>query len=662
MPSLAGDILNRVRRLPKPTGAAEALQPIFEAVSNGMHAVDDAGERQPGLGRIDIDIVMAASPGDHEFIVTDTGVGLDPDRFNAFLTTDTDFKSNRGGKGIGRLLWLDAFHAITVTSTYQEDGRLFRRRFEFALARDEQVQHHVVEELPAGSAPFGTTIRFRGLRGTAYQSKFPTRADTVIRHFGSHFLAEFILGRSPPVTVTIGERSVEFPAAIRDLLVEERGGSDVTTDDFGELHVDHFIFNKDASADFDGNHQLHLIANGRTVSTRKIDGLVGLGRFGDDGRSVYHGCVTGDFLDERVNQERTNFNFSEEVADQITKACSRAVSEQAIGREVAAFDATRLENMQAFLSEYPSFGFAAPGELLEKTPRNAVKAEQFAAALIPTRIRRDVDRNRRVQDVVAKLGSGEALSGDFADLVRRAADDVKAEEQRQLTEYVLRRKLVLNVMDLLIGRVREMAGAPDAFHLEETLHQFICPMRVRGDDPSRLEVSDHDLWVVDERLTFAKYFASDVAVSQLIADATSTERPDVVIWDRLHGLGMDGDEPLKRVMLVEFKKPGRRDYDERYSPLNQVSRYLTQLANGEVEGLNRQRVRLAADCVFYCYVVADIVGALDVHTSAWKTTADGRGRWTELSGRFRGSIEIIEWADLVKDARARNAVFIELAR
>lgn len=84
--------------------------------------------------------------------------------------------------------------------------------------------------------------------------------------------------------------------------------------------------------------------------------------------------------------------------------------------------------------------------------------------------------------------------------------------------------------------------------------------------------------------------------------------------------------------------------------------------NGEIEGLNRQRVRLAPDCVFYCYVVADIVGNLDVHTSAWKTTADGRGRWTELSGRFRGSIEIIEWADLVKDARARNAAFIELAR
>ena len=662
MPSLAGDIINRVRRLPKPTSAAEAMQPLFEAVSNAMHAVDDAGDRPEGVARIDVDITLASNPGEHEFIISDTGVGLDGPRFAAFLTTDTDFKSNRGGKGIGRLLWLDAFDSITVESTYRDETGLFRRRFTFTLTRDEQVQQHVTEELATGTSEIGTVVRFRGLRGTAYQSKFPTRPETVIRHFGSHFLAEFILGKSPPVNVTIGQRSAAFPADIRDMLIEERGRSDVTTDEFGQLHVDHFIFDRAASADFEGNHQLHLIANGRTVSTRKIDGLIGLGRFGENGQSVYHGCVTGDFLDERVNQERTNFNFGEDVTDQITKACARAVADEAIGIEVAEFDAGRLETMQSFLSEYPSFGFASPADLLSRTPRNAVKAEQFAAALIPTRIRRDEDRNRRVQDVVAKLGSGEALPGDFADLVRAAADEVKAEEQRQLTEYVLRRKLVLDVMDRLISRVRAVAESEDAYHLEETLHQFICPMRVRGDDPARLEQSDHDLWVVDERLTFAKYFASDLPVSQLVTGATSTERPDVLIWDRLHGLGMDGDEPLKRVLLIEFKKPGRRDYDERYSPMNQVSRYLTQLVNGEVEGLNRQRVRLASDCVFYCYVVADIVGALDIHTSAWKTTADGRGGWTELSCKFRGSIEIIEWADFINDARARNAAYIQLAR
>jgi hypothetical protein len=41
MAELVGDVKNRVRRLPKPSSIADGLQPIFEAVSNGMHAIMD---------------------------------------------------------------------------------------------------------------------------------------------------------------------------------------------------------------------------------------------------------------------------------------------------------------------------------------------------------------------------------------------------------------------------------------------------------------------------------------------------------------------------------------------------------------------------------------------------------------------------------------------
>lgn len=216
--------------------------------------------------------------------------------------------------------------------------------------------------------------------------------------------------------------------------------------------------------------------------------------------------------------------------------------------------------------------------------------------------------------MVAQLGSDSPLPADFAEAVRQAADEVRAEEQRQLTEYVLRRKLVLDVLEVLIRRVREIESGKDDYHLESTLHQFICPMKVRGDDPTKIETTDHDLWIIDERLAFSRYFASDVQLSSLLQGSKSGERPDLFIFDRLHGLGYDEGDPLRRVMLVEFKKPGRKDYDDNYSPMIQITRYLNELVGGRVESYQQQRVRIAADCVFYCYVVADIVGMLDVHT------------------------------------------------
>jgi hypothetical protein len=397
--------------------------------------------------------------------------------------------------------------------------------------------------------------------------------------------------------------ATNFPEEIQNLRIEDRGVTVIETESFGKLELASFGCHKAASANFDGLHQMHLVANGRTVTTRKIDGLIGIGRFGPNDDSVYHGCVTGEFLDERVNQERTQFNFDESIVEEIVRNCAEFSRDHAIKDEVAEFDRQRLGTMREFVDEYPSFAFEGAEELLSRTPMNAIKAEEFARALIPIRIRRDQERNKTIKKIVATQD----------------------------------------------------------FQLESTLHQFICPMKLRGDDPTKVEESDHDLWIIDERLTFTKYFASDVPFTQIVANEDSRRRPDLFIFDHLHGLGADGEDPLKRVMLVEFKQPGRRDYDERYSPLNQISEYITRLKNGEIEDFQQGRVRIAEDCVFYCYVVADIVGRLDVHTSAWRTTANGRGRIHELQGKFRGIIEIIEWADLIADARLRNHAFLHAA-
>jgi hypothetical protein len=662
MTSMRGDIVNRVKRLPKPAQAAEALQPVFEAVSNSLHAVEDAfGEEYQKQGRITVTITSPRTPSDIEIIVSDNGVGLGPERFEAFCTTDTDHKISRGGKGVGRLLWLDAFTRIKVVSIFHDQAKSFRRSFTFRLDTQDQITDEALEELADATSPTGTAVTLKGLRDNAYQTKFPSQPATIIKHFGSHFFADFILGRSPSVVVDIDGNSTAFPEEIQNLKIEDRGTATIETTEFGPLSLASFVCHKAASANFDGLHQMHLVANGRTVTTRKIDGLVGIGRFGPEEDRVYHGCITGEFLDERVNQERTQFNFDESIVEQLVRECSEHVRTNAIHEEIGEFDTQRLGTMRDFVQEYPSFAFEEAQELLNRTPKNAVKAEQFAQALIPIRIRRDKERNATIQQIVAQINGSEELPADFAAAIRKAASEIKAEEQRQLTEYVMRRKTVLDVLTVLIRRIRERANGTQDFHLESTLHQFICPMKLRGDDPSKVERSDHDLWIIDERLTFTKYFASDVPFTQILEGEDSTRRPDLLVYDRLHGLGAEGEDPLKRVLLVEFKQPGRRDYEERYSPMNQISEYITRLKNGEIEDFRNSRVRIADDCIFYCYVVADIVGKLEIHTNGWRTTSSGRGRIQELGGKFRGIVEIIEWADLIGDARLRNHAFINAA-
>lgn len=121
-------------------------------------------------------------------------------------------------------------------------------------------------------------------------------------------------------------------------------------------------------------------------------------------------------------------------------------------------------------------------------------------------------------------------------------------------------------------------------------------------------------------------------------------------------------KPLRTMMIVEFKRPGRRDYKEAEDQIEaQIVKYLGQLRGGELESFDRTRIRVAEDCIFHCYVVADIVGDLEQQLSNWETTANGEGRIRPLKNHYRGSIEVIQWQDLVNDAWDRNRATLHAA-
>ena len=145
-----------------------------------------------------------------------------------------------------------------------------------------------------------------------------------------------------------------------------------------------------------------------------------------------------------------------------------------------------------------------------------------------------------------------------------------------------------------------------------------------------------------------------------------------MIWDYAVGMGVtdpeknadhiDMSEPLTKVMIVEFKQPGRRSYAKAEDQVEQqIIKYLAQLKGGQIETFKRERVRIASDCIFHCYVVADIIGDLELQLSGWETTANGQGRIRPLKNEYRGSIEVIQWQDLVNDAWQRNKAMLYAA-
>ena len=117
---------------------SHGLYPLFEAVVNSIHAIEENGKP----GTITVTIQRATAQPDVEgagpisygriegFTVVDTGVGFNARNFVSFETMDSRTKAALGGKGVGRLMWLLAFERARVSSIFEEDGKRWRRQFE----------------------------------------------------------------------------------------------------------------------------------------------------------------------------------------------------------------------------------------------------------------------------------------------------------------------------------------------------------------------------------------------------------------------------------------------------------------------------------------------------------------------------------------------------
>lgn len=661
MTSLRPNIVKRIDRLPKPKNVAAAMQPLFEAISNAIHSVQSRfAETVSHDGKIHVTVNTNRNKDQVWATVEDNGLGLDEKNWDAFTETDTDNKISIGGKGVGRLLWLDCFQKISVVSTFKAKDGMERRTFDFVLKQEDQIQNEKVEPVGSTDNP-SFFVRFDGLRDNGYMSNFPGRDSFVFQHLTSHFLPTFIGKKCPQISVYVGDETRHYPAEIDNIVHRKTADIRLETDDYGLLLLTLMECDKVASADLKGHHFVHFIAHDRTVQSQSIDGKLGLKYFGDNGDRVFHAILTGEYLDKNVNQERTAFMFEDVVLDRIINDVCTSHIEEFLKEPLEKLGGEQREKIEQITESYPSVAFGDTDELQAKIPSGELKEEAIYGHLARERFRRDQRQAEKIKSVLSRLRGGEADAAAFSAAITEAGAAIEDAEQRSLAEYIVRRKVVLDFIEILLEKVRDDTR-DSSYQREDILHSFICPLRVNTieDGTKKVEsASSHDLWIIDERLTFAQYFSSDVEFSTLSQAVESDERPDVLIFDYVHGLRQT-EEPSK-VLLVEFKRPGRTSYADNENPQSQVERYVRQLQSGGLSDVRGRPIKLDDRTVFHCFIVADIVGKLDDWTYSWQRTADGRGRLYQPQSGFRGSIELIGWDALLGDARARNQAFFDRA-
>ena len=149
-------------------------------------------------------------------------------------------------------------------------------------------------------------------------------------------------------------------------------------------------------------------------------------------------------------------------------------------------------------------------------------------------------------------------------------DDIKKSD---LANYVFHRKVILDILQKAICR-----GQDGKYAREDLIHELIMPMRKISND---IRLDSCNLWLIDERLAFHDFLASDKPlVSMEITGSEESRRPDICalnVYDDPILVNDDQNLPLASIVVVEIKRPMRNDAtagEEEKDPVEQALGYL----------------------------------------------------------------------------------------
>lgn len=142
------DVSGKIRE--KKLSFNNTLLPLFEAVDNAIHAIQE--DEDSILGNIEIEVVRSKQTSIEfenstsltpveDFIITDNGVGFNEENYESFNYAHSTYKLHKGGKGIGRFVWLRAFRKVEVESVYRSNGSLMKRTFNFESTKTGVENH-----------------------------------------------------------------------------------------------------------------------------------------------------------------------------------------------------------------------------------------------------------------------------------------------------------------------------------------------------------------------------------------------------------------------------------------------------------------------------------------------------------------------------------------
>jgi hypothetical protein len=651
IPLLKTSLIGKVNNLPQ--FKTEALLPVFEAVVNSIQAIEEYGNLQDGkiIVKINRDGQNCLPGLDQEkqkiigFEIIDNGVGFNEVNYDSFLTSDTTHKLAKGCKGIGRFFWLKAFDRIEISSIYYHNQETKKRSFEFTkeygIRPDENIEVEAQRETIVKLIGFQEEYR---KQPSAYKT-----TEKIAQRILEHCLSYFISDKSPSIIVKDEDESISlneiFDEVLRNITTEK---IDICGEIFEISHIKLYsTYNK--------MHNLVLCGRSREVKSFNISNLLGTSaQFDEDDRKfIYSAYISGDYLDKHVSQNRIDFEIPSTL-DLLTSDFPVSIDNlknEAINRSKTFLS----DHLDALINKIKERTF----NYVEKKNPTLRSVLQYCPEIYdeidPNSSDEKIDevlykykgkaefqiRNKSKKLLKTQASSVDEITQEYAEINEK----IESFQKDQLAGYILYRKMIIELLE----RKLEVNQESNKYYNEDIIHDIIFPRKTSTD---KIGFEEHNMWLIDERLTFHSFATSDNRLCDT-TNSDSKDRPDILIFAET-----SDDKVARSVSIIELKKPQKSSYDE--DPTRQLYRYVRQIQKSNVKAGNGRTILVNESTRFYCYAVCDLTDpVIEYAENNSFSRLKGEFGYYSYNPLLRSHIEIIAFDKIIADVKQRHKVFFE---
>lgn len=680
------------------------MQPIFEAFTNAWEAIFERFTAEHlQNGKIVITFHYTSGMFNEEehksctldkIEIYDNGLGINEKSFERIVNLRDNSKSALN-KGTGRVQFLHFFNETIFESIYEKTNGEHERIVLVLSKKDAFLRENAIlrkdsAELTS-SSEYGTLVTFINPIDEKNDGEFFNKItpfdvkNELIIHFLSRFceskehLPQIIIERyengKKLEPIFIKKEDIPNPDKTESLDVHYSKLENRKVVD--SLNCEHFtLLSFVQSQEQLKKNCIYFVSNGAIAQEVSIDSLQADDSI-DGNRYMF--LLRGNYFDSIEDDLRGNLHL---IKESEFKKQGELFPEECI-----LVDKIKEETNEKINSVYPEFQARKNEALknldelkqmflidedrivsLRKKIKTSDSDEQILAAIYRADMELVAKRDARIKAQYEQLKSLSPANQDYqiklTEQVNSFVKLVPQQNRTNLTKYIARRKLVIEIFDMILSKELECVNEKGRVD-EALLHNLIFQQH-------SVDTESSDIWLLDDQYLLFNG-CSEKQLDKIEVNGVKLLKENLTDEERAFKIrhNMDGgeiDTGIRRPDILLYPEEGKCIIIEFKAPDVEVSMYLSQINKYAmmINNLSDDSLQIHA---FYGYLIGENINYdyIQEAESAFKEAAylkylfrpnyDVPGRF----GRPTGNLytEIIKYSDILKRAKLRNKIFLD---